>query len=77
MGLTAEAVANKYNISREDQDAFAYASHQKALKAQKSGAFNGQIVPITIEETYVDDNEKKQRAPIPLIVMKVQEQIQA
>ena len=59
MGLTAEAVANKYNISREDQDAFAYASHQKALKAQKSGAFNGQIVPITIEETYVDDNEKK------------------
>ena len=59
MGLTAEAVANKYNISREDQDAFAYASHQKALNAQKSGAFNGQIVPITIEETYVDDNEKK------------------
>ena len=59
MGLTAEAVANKYNISREDQDAFAYASHQKALKAQKSGAFNGQIVPITIEETYVDENEKK------------------
>jgi acetyl-CoA acyltransferase len=59
MGLTAEAVANKYNISREDQDAFAYASHQKALKAQKSGAFNGQIVPISIEETYVDDNGKK------------------
>ena len=59
MGLTAEAVANKYNISREDQDAFAYASHQKALKAQKSGAFSGQIVPITIEETYVDDNGKK------------------
>ena len=59
MGLTAEAVANKYNISREDQDTFAYASHQKALKAQKSGAFSGQIVPITIEETYVDDNGKK------------------
>ena len=59
MGLTAEAVANQFHISREDQDAFAYASHQKALKAQKSGAFNGQIVPITIEETYVDDNEKK------------------
>ena len=59
MGLTAEAVANKYNISREDQDGFAYASHQKALKAQKNGAFNGQIVPITIEETYVDDNGKK------------------
>ena len=59
MGLTAEAVANQYNISREDQDAFAYASHQKALKAQKSGAFDDQIVPITIEETYINDNGKK------------------
>jgi acetyl-CoA acyltransferase len=59
MGLTAEAVANKYKISREDQDTFAYASHQKALKAQKNGAFDDQIVPITIEETYIDDNEKK------------------
>lgn len=59
MGLTAEAVANQYNISREDQDAFAYASHQKALKAQKNGAFDDQIVPITIEETYIDNNEKK------------------
>ena len=59
MGLTAEAVANQYNISREDQDAFAYASHQKALKAQKNGAFDNQIVPITIEETYIDDNGKK------------------
>ena len=59
MGLTAEAVANQYKISREDQDAFAYASHQKALKAQKNGAFDYQIVPITIEETYIDDNGKK------------------
>jgi acetyl-CoA acyltransferase len=59
MGLTAEAVANQYNISREDQDAFAYASHQKALKAQKDGAFNNQIVPISIEEIYIDDNGKK------------------
>ena len=59
MGLTAEAVANQYKISREHQDAFAYASHQKALKAQKSGAFDDQIVPITIEETYIDDNGKK------------------
>ena len=59
MGLTAEAVANQYNISREDQDAFSYASHQKALKAQKSGAFDDQIVPITIEETYINDNGKK------------------
>ena len=59
MGLTAEAVAYQYKISREDQDAFAYASHQKALKAQKSGAFDDQIVPITIEETYINDNGKK------------------
>ncbi|MEC7085229.1 MAG: acetyl-CoA C-acyltransferase [Bacteroidota bacterium] len=59
MGLTAEAVANQYNISREDQDAFAYESHQKALAAQKNGTFNDQIVPIDIEEVYVDDNGKK------------------
>ena len=59
MGLTAEAVANQYNISREDQDAFAYESHQKALAAQKNGAFTDQIVPIDIEEVYVDDNGKK------------------
>jgi len=59
MGLTAEAVANQFHISREDQDAFAYASHQKALKAQKNCAFDNQIVPITIDETYIDDNGKK------------------
>ena len=59
MGLTAEAVANQYNISREDQDAFAYESHQKALVAQKNGTFTDQIVPIDIEEVYVDDNGKK------------------
>ena len=59
MGLTAEAVANQYNISREDQDAFAYESHQKALAAQKNGAFTDQIVPIDIEEVYVDDDGKK------------------
>ena len=59
MGLTAEAVANQYNISRDDQDAFAYESHQKALAAQKNGAFTDQIVPIDIDEVYVDDNGKK------------------
>ena len=59
MGLTAEAVANQYNISREHQDAFAYESHQKALAAQKNGTFTDQIVPIDIEEVYVDDNGKK------------------
>ncbi|MBL7924506.1 MAG: acetyl-CoA C-acyltransferase [Bacteroidia bacterium] len=60
MGLTAEAVANEYNVSREDQDAFSYRSHQKAIKAISSGAFKSQIVPITIRETYLDANEKKQ-----------------
>lgn len=59
MGLTAEAVANEYNISREDQDAFSYESHQKALKAQASGAFDKQIVPIQIDETFIDQNGKK------------------
>ena len=60
MGLTAEAVANKYNVSREDQDEFAYNSHQKAIKAQAEDRFQDQIVPITIDETYVDDDGKKQ-----------------
>jgi acetyl-CoA acyltransferase len=59
MGLTAEAVANEFNISREDQDAFSYQSHQKALQAQKSGAFDDQIVPINIDENYLDANGKK------------------
>lgn len=61
MGLTAEAVAKEYHISREDQDAFSYASHQKALKAIESGAFKDQIVPINIEETYLEGNTKKTR----------------
>lgn len=59
MGLTAEAVANEFNISREDQDAFAFSSHEKALKAQADGKFKDQIVPITIEETFLDDAGKK------------------
>ena len=61
MGLTAEAVAKEYNISREDQDTFSYGSHQKALAALKSDAFKDQIVPIHIEETYVEGNTKKTR----------------
>ena len=59
MGLTAEAVANEYNISREDQDAFAFSSHEKALKAQAEGKFKDQIVPINIEETFLDESGKK------------------
>ncbi len=59
MGLTAEAVANEYNVSREDQDAFSFNSHLKAIKAIKEDRFKEQIVPIHITETYVDENEKK------------------
>jgi len=60
MGLTAEAVAKQFNISREDQDKFAYESHMKALKAQAEGKFDSQIVPINIEQTFVNENGKKQ-----------------
>lgn len=59
MGLTAEAVAKKYNVSREDQDRFAYESHMKALKAQKEGKFEPEIVPITIDQIYVNEKGKK------------------
>ena len=60
MGLTAEAVAKQYSISREDQDEFAYHSHQKALKAQAEGKFDNQIVPITVEQTFINENGKKE-----------------
>ena len=60
MGLTAEAVATKYNVSREDQDEFAFQSHQKALKAQAEGKFDKQIVPITIEQIFVNEAGKKE-----------------
>ena len=59
MGLTAEAVAKKYNVSREDQDEFAFNSHQKSLKAQEEGRFQDQIVPINIDQTYIDENGKR------------------
>ena len=60
MGLTAEAVAKEFNVSREDQDEFAYKSHQKALKAQAEGRFQDQIVPIEVEETFLNDAGKKE-----------------
>jgi acetyl-CoA acyltransferase len=59
MGLTAEAVANEYNISREDQDQFAFDSHRKALKAKEEGKFTNQLVPISITQTYLDESGKK------------------
>lgn len=59
MGLTAEAVAKKYKVSREDQDEFAYTSQMRALKAQDENRFQDQIVPIEIEHTFVNDSGKK------------------
>ncbi|MFL5762501.1 MAG: acetyl-CoA C-acyltransferase [Bacteroidia bacterium] len=59
MGLTAEAVAKEYKVSREDQDAFSFNSHMKAIKAIKEGKFKNEIVPVKVTETYLDENEKK------------------
>jgi acetyl-CoA acyltransferase len=61
MGLTAEQVAQQYKIGREEQDLFAYNSHQKALNAQKEGLFDSGIVPITVKETYFDANSGKKK----------------
>lgn len=58
MGLTAEAVANKYNISREAADEFAYNSHVKAASAIDNGRFKDQIVPVEVEHVFVKDNKK-------------------
>jgi acetyl-CoA acyltransferase len=59
MGLTAEAVANEYNVSRADQDMFAYNSHLKAANAIKEGHFKNGILPINVEQVYVDENGKR------------------
>ena len=59
MGNTAEAVANQFKVSREDQDEFAYHSHMKALKAQAENRFQEQIAPITVDQIYLDANGKK------------------
>ena len=59
MGLTAEAVAKEYNVSREDQDLFSYNSHQKAINAITSGYFKSGILPINVEEVYLDEKSKK------------------
>jgi acetyl-CoA acyltransferase len=61
MGLTAEAVAKEYNISRDEQDVFSYQSHQKAISAIKGGRFKDQIVPVNVVETYVDESGKKKQ----------------
>ncbi|HVZ56917.1 MAG TPA: acetyl-CoA C-acyltransferase [Chitinophagaceae bacterium] len=61
MGLTAEAVAKEFKVSREDQDAFALQSHQKAIRAIQNGYFKDGILPITVEEVYVDGKGKRQK----------------
>src|SRR6476661_6267742 len=59
MGLTAEAVAKEYNVSREDQDRFSFESHQKAINAIDRGYFKNGILPIEVDEVYVDDQGKR------------------
>ena len=60
MGLTAEAVAKDFNVSREDQDAFAVESHRRAAAAIDSGAFASGIAPIEVQEIFLDAGEKRQ-----------------
>ncbi len=62
MGLTAEAVAKEYHISREEQDRFAYESHMRAVKAIKEGKFKNQIVPVEVEEIYYDATSGKKKS---------------
>lgn len=60
MGLTAEAVAKEYNVNREDQDLFAFQSHQKSINAIQNGYFKSGILPIDVEEVFVDQKGKRQ-----------------
>ena len=59
MGLTAEEIAHDYKISREEQDEFSYNSHMKALRAIEQGYFKDQIVPVEVEQTYLEDGKRK------------------
>lgn len=59
MGLTAEAVANEFKVSREDQDAFSLRSHHKAVAAIAAGKFKDEIVPVKVHENYMDEKGKK------------------
>jgi len=61
MGLTAEAVAKEFNVSREAQDEFSFHSHQKAINAIRNGYFKSGILPINVEEVYLDEKGKKQK----------------
>ncbi|HYO22459.1 MAG TPA: acetyl-CoA C-acyltransferase, partial [Flavisolibacter sp.] len=59
MGLTAEAVAKEYKVGRDEQDEFSYKSHQKALNAIEKGYFKEGIMPIEVEQVYLDEKGKK------------------
>jgi acetyl-CoA acyltransferase len=59
MGLTAEAVAKEYQVSREDQDLFAFQSHQKAINAIQQGYFKEGILPVPVQEVYLDEQGKR------------------
>lgn len=59
MGLTAEAVARDYKVSREDQDKFGFESNMKAVAAIRDGKFKDEIVPVTVQDVYLDENEKR------------------
>jgi len=61
MGITAEQVSKKYDVSREDQDEFSYNSHVKAAKAIDADLFKDEIVPIEVKEVYFEDNQRKER----------------
>lgn len=65
MGLTAEAVAKEYNISREDQDLFSFNSHQKAVSAIAAGKFSDEIVPLQVEEIYLDEKQQRNKRVLP------------
>ncbi len=64
MGYTAEEVARRFGVSREDQDAFAVRSHQNAAKAIKEGKFNEEIVPVTVTKRWLDENNKIQERAV-------------
>ncbi len=64
MGQTAENVAQKYGITRQDQDAFAYNSHRKAIAAQDAGRFTGEIAPILVEQTMLENGKPSNRVTI-------------
>lgn len=61
MGLTAEAVAKEYKVRREDQDEYSYQSHKKAVRAIENGFFKQGILPITVEQIYLNEKGKKQK----------------